>query len=290
MPINLHLLIQAGINGLLLAGVYVMISLGLNLIYGVMRVINVAHGELLILSAYGAYWLHVLWGINPLLSLLLIVPGMFLVGMLIQKSIIDRVVDSPRVISLLVTWGLSISLVSLIRFFWGPDIRSSTYLNRPLEVANLAIPLSRLVSFSIALLLTFGAFVYLKKSRIGKAIRATSQNKNMAMASGIDVKRIYLITFGLGAALAGAGGPLIFTMYAIQPGIGFMFTIKALVVIILGGLGNYYGAFLGALTLGLVEAYGSLFISIRVSMIFSYLILLITLLIRPTGLLGGHER
>ena len=282
------MLLQGIVSGLLAGGVYAMIALGMALIFGVMRVINVAHGTLLMLGGYTTYWLFSLYGLNPFFSLLVSFPLLFLVGLLLQRFFVSRVVGAPELSSLILTFGLSIFITNMAVLTWTSDYRSVEFLTGSFLLGPIAISKPRLVTFGFALLITVAAFVFLNKTKTGKAIRATSQHRELAQICGINVRRIDLITFGLAAGLAGAGGSLISVMYSIFPEMGRGYVFKSFLVIVLGGAGNYPGAFLGGLLLGVVEGLTSLLLTAQLSEVIAYVLLVLVLLIRPTGLLGGR--
>ncbi len=281
---------QVIISGLLAGALYSMVALGLALIYGVMRVINIAHGTLLMLGAYTTFWWFRLLGINPYISLLVALPLMFFLGMLLQRTLVTRVVDAPELSSLLLTFGISIALVNLTQLAFTSDVRSVEFLTGAFLVGPFALSKSRLVSFAFALVITVLAFWFLQKTKLGKAIRATSQSSEVAMVCGINVQRIHLYAFGIASALAAAGGSLVAVIIAIQPEMGQVYTFKSFLVIVLGGAGNYPGALLGGMLLGLVEQLSSLFLTTQVSEAVAYVLLVLVLLLRPTGLLGGRAK
>jgi branched-chain amino acid transport system permease protein len=280
---------QVIISGLLAGALYAMVALGLGLIFGVMRVLNVAHGPLLMLGAYTTFWLFQLLGLNPYLSLLVSMPLLFLVGVVLQRALVRRVVDAPELSSLLLTFGVSIALVNLAQLGFTSDVRSVEYLTGSFILGPFAFSKSRVIACAFALVITAGAFVLLKKTRLGKAIRAVSQSREVAQVCGINVQRIHLITFGAASALAAAGGTLVAVMVAIQPEMGQVYTFKSFLVIVLGGAGNYPGALLGGLLLGLIEQLSSLFITTQVNEAVAYILLVLVLLLRPTGLLKGRS-
>jgi branched-chain amino acid transport system permease protein len=281
---------QVVISGLLAGALYSMVALGLALIFGVMRVINIAHGTLLMLGAYTTFWWFQLLGINPYLSLLVSMPLLFAIGLLLQHTLVTRVVDAPELSSLLLTFGISIALVNLARLAFTADLRSVEFLTGAFLVGPLALSKSRLISFAVAVAITLFAYWFLQKTKLGKALRATSQSSEVAMVCGINVPRIHLYAFGIASALAAAGGSLVAVMFAIQPEMGQVYTFKSFLVIVLGGAGNYPGALLGGMLLGLVEQLSSLFLTTQLSEAVAYLLLVLVLLLRPTGLLGGRAR
>jgi len=280
---------QVVISGILSGALYAMVALGLALIFGVMRIINVAHGPLLMLGAYATFFLYSALGINPYLTVPVSMLVLFAVGVLLERTLVFRVVDAPELSSLLLTFGISIALVNLAQLLFTSDLRSVEYLTGSWVVGPLALSKARVVAFAVASALTGLSFFFLQRTRLGKAIRATSQNREVAMVCGIDVQRIHLVTFGLSAALAGAGGALIAVIVAIQPEMGQIWTFKSFLVIVLGGAGNYPGALLGGVLLGLIEQLASLFLTTQLSEVVAYVLLVLILLVRPQGLLGGRQ-
>jgi branched-chain amino acid transport system permease protein len=279
---------QVIISGLLAGALYAMVALGLGLIFGVMRVLNVAHGPLLMLGAYTTFWLFHFLGLSPYLSLLVSMPALFVVGAVLQRLLVRRVVDAPELSSLLLTFGISIAVVNLAQFAFTSDLRSVEYLTGSFRLGPFAFSKSRVIACAFAALITALAFLFLKKTRVGKAIRAVSQSREVAQVCGIDVQRIHLIAFGIATALAAAGGTLVSVMVAIQPEMGQVYTFKSFLVIVLGGAGNYPGALLGGLLLGLIEQLSSLFLTTQVNEAVAYVLLVLVLLVRPTGLLKGR--
>jgi branched-chain amino acid transport system permease protein len=280
---------QVVISGLLAGALYSMVALGLALIFGVMRVINVAHGPLLMLGAYTTYFLYSALGLNPYLSVPVTMLVLFVVGVGLQRTLVFRVVDAPELSSLLLTFGISIAIVNLAQLAFTSDLRAIEYITGSYVLGPFAFSKSRLIAFVFAGGVTGLAFLFLGRTRLGKAIRATSQNREAAMVCGIDVQRIHLLTFGFATALAAAGGALIAVIVAIQPEMGQIWTFKSFLVIVLGGAGNYPGALLGGMLLGLVEQGASLFLTTQLSEAVAYVLLVVVLLVRPTGLLGGRQ-
>ena len=279
---------QVVISGVLAGALYAMVALGLALIFGVMRVINVAHGTLLTLGAYTTFWWFQLLGVNPYLSLLLPMPLMFLLGVVLQRVFVRRVVDAPELSSLILTFGISIALVNLVQLAFSSDLRSVEFLTGAWTLGPFAFSKSRVVASAFAVTITVVAYWFLQWTRLGRAIRATSQSPQVAMICGVNVPRVRMFTFGVASALAAAGGSLVAVMIAIQPEMGQVYTFKSFLVIVLGGAGNYPGALLGGLLLGLVEQLSSLFLTTQVNEAVAYILLVLVLLVRPTGLLKGR--
>ena len=287
------------LNGLTQAGVYAMYGVGLTLIFGVMRVINVAHGEFVMLGAYLTYSVfnapHFLgfgFTIDPLLSMVITLPVAFLLGFVVQKLLLNAVVGGPELTPLLITFGLGIAMVNVVEWIYTTDYRTIPY--RPDTVSlggTVYVGQNRLISFIAALVISLSVWVFLKRHRLGKAIRATAQNADVAMVCGVNVYRIYLITFGLGAALAAAGGALVSIQFGFNPETGIQYTVVAFAIIILGGRGNYIGAMLGAAMLAILENLVSFLVPNGTAMveIAAYSMMIFVLLIRPQGLMGMKE-
>jgi branched-chain amino acid transport system permease protein len=280
---------QVIVSGLLAGALYSMVALGLALIFGVMRVINIAHGPMLMLGAYTTWILFDRFGMNPYLTLPISAAVMFLLGALLQRTLVFRVVDAPELSSLLLTFGVSIALVNIAQLLFTSDLRSVEFLTGSIPIGPIALSKSRVIACVFAAGITALAFLFLQKTKLGKAIRATSQSREVAMVCGIDVQRIHLIAFGMACALAACGGTLVAVMVAIQPEMGQIWTFKSFLVIVLGGAGNYPGALLGGLLLGLVEQLASLFLTTQLSDAVAYVLLVLALLVRPSGLLGGRQ-
>jgi branched-chain amino acid transport system permease protein len=279
---------QVVVSGLLAGSLYALVALGLALIFGVMRVINVAHGTLLMLGAYVTFWWFRLLGVNPYLSLVASMPLLFLLGVVLQRFLVARVADAPELSSLLLTFGISIALVNATQLAWTSDLRSVEYLTGSWLLGPIAFSKSRAIAGGVAVGLTGLAYLGLQTTRFGRAIRATAQSREVAMVCGVNVARVNSVTFGIAAALAAGGGSLVAVMVAIQPEMGQVYTFKSFLVIVLGGAGNYPGVLLGGLLLGLVEQLASLFLTTQVSEAVAYVLLVVALLLRPQGLLGGR--
>ncbi len=281
--------LQVVISGLLLGGVYALFAAGLNTIFGVMRVINLGHGELMMLGAYTTYYLYAEGGLNPLLTIPIAAAAMFGAGLVMQRVLVERVIGQPLLSSLLLTFGLSTLLQGLALNRFTADFRSVPYLSGSIDLFGLALSRSRLVAFGIALAVTGGTYYFLRSSRFGKAIRATSQQADVAQVCGIDVRRVRLATFALGAALAAIAGSLVAMIFSISPEMGRMFLGKAFAIIVLGGLGSFVGAFLGALMLGVAETLAAYFTTTQLAEGVPYAVLVLVLTLRPSGFFGVRE-
>lgn len=283
--------VQVVISGILLGGVYALFATGLNLIFGVMKIINLGHGELMMLGAYITFFLFSSAGVNPLLAIPIAAIAMGALGWLLQFTMVERVVNQPAINSLLLTFGLSTLMMGIALNLWTSNFRSIVYtpLTGSWDVFGIAFSKSRLVAFVIAILVTGAMWIFLKQSTFGKSIRATSQHPQVAQLCGIDVRRVRFATFALGSAMAAISGALIAMIFTISPEMGRMFIGKGFAIIVLGGLGSFVGAFLGALVLGVSETLTAFFTDTQIAEGVAYLILLLVLVIRPSGFFGKAE-
>jgi branched-chain amino acid transport system permease protein len=288
----LEVLIQVIIGGLLIGGVYALISLGLTLIFGVVRIVNFAHGEFLMLSMYTSYWLFTLLGLDPYLSILIIAPVFFLFGVLVQRGIFQPILDAPEVSQIFAAIGLVILLQNLALFFWKADYRTvkTPYSALSLEVGNFMISFPRLMAFLAAAAITVALYFFLKRTYTGKAIRATGQDPGVAVLMGINPRRIFLIAFGLGSSCVGIAGALLISFYYVFPTLGAYFVLTAFVIVVLGGLGSITGAFVGGLIIGVIEALSGYFISVAFKEGIYFIIFWFLLIYKPNGLFGTTGR
>ena len=280
------------LSGILQGGVYAMFAVGLTLIFGVMRIINAAHGEMVMMGAYLTWVCFFRLGLDPLLSLVLTLPVAFLFGVVLQRVLLDAVVGQPELTALLVTFGLGLTMIYVAELIFTTDFRTIPYAPRTVQIAgSIAVGQSKLISFVMAVAISTAVYLFLKLSRLGKAIRATALNAEVAMVCGIDVRRIYLITTGLGAALAVAGGALVSIQFGFNPETGTVYTLQAFAIIVLGGRGHYVGALIGGLMLAVLESLVSLMIPNGTAMVelAAYGLMVFVLLIRPGGLMGVKE-
>jgi branched-chain amino acid transport system permease protein len=280
------LLLQLLIGGVLAGALYALLACGLNLVFGVMRVINLAHGELMLFGAFLAWLLYTALGLHPILSLPLVIPAAFAAGYFLQRYLIERVVGKPMLSSLLLTYAVSIILVNTGLYLFASDFRSVPVLQGSLVLGELILPRPRAAAGLVSVAITAGVYLFLQRSRLGKAIRATAEQPEVASICGIDVRKTRMLTLGLAASMAAAAGVMLAMIYSFSPESGADFLLKAFAVIVLGGLGSFLGAFYGAILLGVVEAYVGFFVSTQWAEATAYLLLVTVLLLRPTGL-GG---
>jgi branched-chain amino acid transport system permease protein len=286
------ILMQTIINGLFVGGIYAAFSIGLTLIYGVMKLINFAHGEFLMIGMYTAYWAFVLAGIDPYLSTILAAVVLFFLGILVQYFLYRPVLKAPLLNQVLVSLGLSTLLLGLAQFFFGamPATVQVSYTSKAIFLGDLVINIPRLISFVISLLLCLGLFVFIKRSKVGKAIRACSQSGMAASLVGIDLERMNMLAFGLGAALVGFAGASITPFYVMSPTVGQNFSISGFVIVVLGSMGNFVGALISAMIIGLSETFGGFLLGPQLKQIVSLSIFILILLFRPQGLFGRRAR
>jgi branched-chain amino acid transport system permease protein len=280
------------LGGFLQGGVYAMFAVGLTLIFGVMRIINAAHGEMVMMGAYLTWVAFFYLGIDPLLALGLTLPIAFLFGMAVQKLLLDAVVGQPELTALLVTFGLGLVMIYTAELIFTTDFRTIPYAPGTVQITRtIAVGQNRVISFAMAVVITAAVYLFLKFSRLGKAVRATALNAEVAMVCGIDVRRIYLITTGLAAALAVAGGALVSIQFGFNPETGVLYTLQAFAIVILGGRGHYVGALIGGFMLAILENLVSLMVPNGTAMVelAAYGLMISVLLIRPGGIMGVKE-
>jgi branched-chain amino acid transport system permease protein len=272
----------------MLGGIYALVSMGLTMIFGVVRVINFAHGELLMTAMYLVFWLNDTSGMDPWLSIVVTIPALFLFGMLIQRVLIQPIQNAPATVKIFSTLGLGFILSNLALMLFRADFRSvkSPLSTSVINIGELSISIPRLMAFGFALLVAIFMYQFLNKTDTGKMIRAVSQNKEAAMLMGIHVKRIYILAFGIGSSLVGLAASLLTPMYYVFPGIGAQFSLIAFVVVVLGGLGNMYGAFMGGLIIGLIEAIAGAYVDPALKEVFYFIVFILILLWKPSGLIS----
>ncbi|MBU1154868.1 MAG: branched-chain amino acid ABC transporter permease [Proteobacteria bacterium] len=280
--------LQVLINGLFLGGVYALISLGLTLIFGVVRVINFAHGEILMISMYASFFCFSVLGLNPYLSLIIVIPGMFLVGMLIDQVIIRPIRNAPSYMQIFATVGLSVVLINLALVFFSGDYRSINlaFAKQVVHMGDIGISLSRFIVFISAIAVAWLVWLFLDRTDMGKQIRAIAQDRDAARLMGINPNKIYMITFGIGSAMVGLAGGLIMPLYYVFPSVGAYFVLTAFVVVVLGGLGNMVGALLGGLIIGVIDSLSGYYLDPALKEMVYFLVFLGVLLFRPSGLMG----
>lgn len=286
---NTDLVLQLALQGFLMGGVYGLIALGLSLIFGVMRVINFAHGEMMVFAMFISITLLLGLGLDPYISLPICAAVMFGIGYLVQRVFVNRILDLPEAMQVLVLVGLAIVFENGTLMIWGgSDISPKTSLAlSSIRLGPLTIDVPRLIAFVLAILITVIVMIFLKKTTIGKAIRAAADNRFGALVIGTNINRLYGICFGIGAACVGAAGTLLVPLMPAKATMGAPYTMISFVIVILGGMGSLIGALVGGLIIGVAESLGTVFLPSSMKQVVSFSIMVIILLFRPQGLFGG---
>ena len=273
--------------GILLGGIYGLVSIGLNLIFGVVRIVNFAQGELVMFGMYGSYFAYTWWGLNPYLSVFIVAPLVGLLGVAIQRLVIQPLHNESNM-QIFATFGLLMLFQNLMlalsrgeAYSVGGPVGAAV-----LDIGNMKLSVVRVITLVAVTLITIGLHLFLARTMTGKSIRAVTQDKRAARAMGINVEKTFLITFGIGAALAGMAGAMLTPIYSITPAVGGNFILAAFAVVVLGGLGSVWGAYLGGLIVGVVEAFAGFYIDPVLRSAVWFVIFLIVLIVRPSGLMG----
>lgn len=279
---------QATLYGLLQGGLLALIAVGFSLVWGVMNVVNLAHGSFVILGAYVGWELNSALGWDPLLAMFVAAAALFVVGYVLQRYLINLVVNAPIFITLLLTFGLDLMIVQGMNIAFTADYRSiqTSYASNSLALGTVRIPVGRLLAFLIAISVTLLLVLVVNRTRTGISIMATGMDRTAARLMGIRARHVYALTFGLAAALAGMAGTMVGTVGTFNPAMAGGFTLLSFVIAVLGGLGNMYGALLGGLLLGLVEAWGGQYLPGTWVNALAFLVLVLVLTFRPSGLVG----
>jgi len=284
-------ILDIAIGGLLTGGIYALIAMGLSLQYGVARVLNIAHGEFIMLGAFTTFTLYTVFGINPLLTLAIIGPVVFAVGFLLHRTMFTRLrvmAPNPDVYvanSMLATFGLMFIIQNLALLGWGSDLRSYTYLASGVDLFGATFSANRLVSLGFAIGIGLAFYLFLIRTRMGKAIRASAQDPATAGLMGVNINRVLAICFGLGAVMAALAGTLLSMRIPITPTMGLNYTVIAIIVVVLGGLGSIPGSFIGGFILGIIGTIVN-YIEPSLSLAAYYFIFMLLLLVRPKGIFG----
>jgi branched-chain amino acid transport system permease protein len=285
----MQVLLQTLVSGLLIGGIYALIGIGMSLIMGVMKIINLAHGQLMMVAMYITFLLFELFGLDPYFSLFISMPCLFVLGALIQKYLLNPLLKVDSILpenQVLMTVGVGMVLTEIIRFLFHSDYKSvkTSYSSNAFYLGDISFNTPMVVAFGLAVLLTAGLFFFLLKTDIGKSVRATAQNTDAALIMGINAQWITILTYGLGSALVAAAGTLLLPIYYLFPDIGGPFTLKAFVITMLGGMGSTVGAILGGVVLGIAESLGATYISMALKDAVGLVIFLLVLIFLPGGL------
>ena len=284
-----NLLLQAVVSGFLLGGVYGLVASGLSLIFGVLRIINFAHGAVMMLGMYVTYWLFTLLGIDPYLSVVITGPLFFGLGMLVQRVVIEPNRHAAEHNQLLLTLGLALFLENAALVLWQGDFRTvrPAYAGASFLLGEALVEVPRLVACGGAALMALALFAFLRLTDLGKAIRALAEEPEGAMLMGIDVGWVRAVAFGVGSACVAVAGALVTPFFYVAPDVGESFTIMAFVVVVLGGMGNFVGALLGGFIVGLAESVGATVLPGSLKQLVVFALFVLVLLFRPAGLFGG---
>ncbi len=284
----MDLFAQVLVNGILLGGLYAVMALGLALVWGVLNIVNLAHGAFIMLGAYASWHFYTYLHVDPFLGLPITAAAMFAFGYALQRGVLNLVVRGPMFNTLLITFGLEVVLTYMAQLAFSADFRTINppYAGNSLAWGPVVLPVARLAAFGVAITLSIAMWLFLLHTRAGRAIRATAQNLVAARLYGVEPRHLYALTFALGAALAGAAGGLYGTVSQINPYVGASLTAKSFAVSIIGGLDNPLGVIVGGLFLGIVESMATLYIGPTFADVASFGILVLVLIVRPGGLLG----
>jgi branched-chain amino acid transport system permease protein len=288
---SLKLVLDVIITSLITGGIYSLIAVGLNLQYGVARVLNVSHGEFVMVGAFITFWAYKLFGINPLLSLAICGPALFIIGLFTYRTLFQYLRKSSESIdvfegrSMLASFGMLYMIQNIALLWWGPNVKAYTFMNYPIKLLGLTLEANRFIALLFTLVVVLAFYLFILHSNIGKAIRAAAQNEASAQLLGINVHRVLALCFGLGALLAGLAGSIISMMQEITPVMGFPYLIIAMIVLVLGGAGNILGSLVGGLILGGVTTV-VMYWEPGLSIVVSYAIFALILIIRPQGVLA----
>jgi branched-chain amino acid transport system permease protein len=286
-------LIQVLIGGLLQGGMYALGAFGLSLVFGVLGILNVAHGDFLMLGGLLCYGAYVALGLDPVASLLIVIPVFFGIGCLFERLLIQPLLAKPRhellMGSILVTLGVALAIEDLVPFFWTQSFSGIPYTVRSLLVGDVVIPTLRLAILASILTLTMLLHLFLRHTMVGMALRAMTQNRQGAMLVGVELSRLSMLAFGIGTALVATAGVAHVMLYSITPTMGIPLTLKYLTIVVLGGLGSLIGSVLGGMVLGLSEALTSLYLGPEWAPTVAFIVLIAVLVTRPQGLFGGQR-
>ncbi len=282
---------QQILNGLVLGGSYALIALGLTMIFGILEVINFAHGEIYMIGAFMTLFFTTLLGIPFLLAIPISMVAVALLGLMIQRMVFRPIIGKPMINGMLISFGLSVFLMNLSILLFKADPRSleSGFAHVNIRFFGLQITLERLLAIMVAIVLVSLLYLFIQRTKIGTAMRAVAEDREAAQAVGVNIARIYLLTFAIGCALAASAGSIAGAIFFVSPIMGWTPAIKSFVVVILGGFGNVTGAILASLILGIVESVGGGYISYAYKDAYAFVILLLAFLLKPEGLLGGSK-
>ncbi len=282
------LLLQGALSGVLFGGVYSLMAVGLTLIFGVMRVVNFAHGDMMVWGMYLAFLLATGAGVDPYLAFVVCAAALFVLGFAVQRALVDRILAAPHEMQILLMLGVALVLENLALVAFGPE---PTRVRSPLSAATIwlgpvFVDVARLVAFGVASALTLALYLFLFRTDLGRTMRAAADNTYGALVIGTDVRRVYAVAFGVGAACVGAAGALVAPILPFQPPTGLSLSVTSFNIVIIGGMGSLLGAFVGGLLVSVAESLGAVFLKPSLKELFSFSLLILILLVRPAGLFG----
>ena len=279
---------QLVLSGIMIGGIYALISVGLTLIFGVLKIVNFAHGEFLMLAMYAAWAMHATLGFNPYMAIVFVMPALLVFGMLVHVLVVRPSIEKPHLVVVFATMGLSIMFQNLALVFMSADLRDvpPMFGGTSLSFGPVYLKVELILGFAISIGITVLSILVLNRTYIGKAIRATVQDREAAMMMGINVPRIFMLTFAVGSALVGLAGCIMLPLYSTFPTVGMNFVLIAFVIVVLGGMGSMEGALLGGICIGLVQSFSGYYIAPAYGQMFYFLLFLLVLIVRPAGLMG----
>ncbi|HEY6934472.1 MAG TPA: branched-chain amino acid ABC transporter permease [Marmoricola sp.] len=280
--------LQATVYGVLQGGLLALVAVGFSLVWGVMNVVNLSHGAFVILGAYVGWMMHDRFGLDPLLGMLVAASVLFVIGYAVQRFLVNLVINGPIFITLLLTFGLSLIIIQAMNVGFTANYRSihTGYASNSIALGEVHIPLGRLVAFAIAVVVTLLLVALVTRTRTGISILATGMDRGAARLMGIRARHVYALTFGIAAAMAAIAGTMVGTVGTFNPAAAGSYTLLSFVIAVLGGLGNMYGALVGGIVIGLVEAWAGLYLPGTWMNAIAFLVLILVLIARPSGLLG----
>lgn len=280
--------LQATVNGVLQGGLYGLVGVGFSLVWGVTNIVNLAHGALVVAGAYIAWELQATFGLDPILGMAVAAAVLFAAGYVLQRGLVNLVMNAPVFMTLLLTFGIELLVVNGLVYTLSGDYRSipTAYASRGLSLGEIRLPYGRLIGFALAIALTAALSLFIGRTRPGRAIRATGMDRGAARLMGIPVAHVFALTFALAAALAGVAGAIVGMVGTFSPAAAGSFTVRSFVVAVLGGLGNMWGALAGGVVLGVVEAWAGQYLSGTLVNAVAFGVLVVVLVLRPSGLLG----
>lgn len=281
-------LLQVLVSGLLLGGIYSLVSVGLTLVFGVVRITNFAHGAFVMLGMYSAYWAHELLGLDPYLSAIVVVPLFFVLGVVVYQLIFRLTIGRPPLVQIFVSVGLLVALENLALFLFGADFRTvRSFAGHTASLGSVKVPVGLLIAFVVSIVVTLALMVVVRRTRLGRATRAVTQDRMAATLMGVSTHRMYSMAFGISIACTGLAGTLLMPIKAVYPTVGVQFTLVAFVIVVLGGMGSVQGALVGGLVIGLVESLAGYYVSPAYQQLAYFVVFIVVLVARPQGLFGS---